>query len=232
MSSDPEHGHGAVLQHRLDGQHVVRGESVLQAVRAAGVLRDVAADRAHHLGGRVGRVVEVVHAGRRADRQVGDPGLHDGRPPIGIYLKNPVEPRQRDHDARFGRQRASGQPGPGAARDVRDAVPKAGAHDRRHLRALGGEQHQSGQNPVRSEGVGLVRAPFGGAGERPQGGAAGGGDVRQHRLERPFPVHAPHPHPLLRPALDPPVDHRRAPPGKPDRGRARVDTGGRVMYEF
>src|SRR6476646_4137266 len=40
------HG-GAVRQHDLLGQHGVGGEAVLEAVRAAGVLRDVAADRAH-----------------------------------------------------------------------------------------------------------------------------------------------------------------------------------------
>ena len=37
----------------LDAEHVVGGEAVLQAVRAAGVLRDVAADRADLLAGRV-----------------------------------------------------------------------------------------------------------------------------------------------------------------------------------
>ena len=46
------------------GQHVVGGEAVLEAVRAAGVLRDVAADGADLLAGRVGRVVEPVRRGR------------------------------------------------------------------------------------------------------------------------------------------------------------------------
>ena len=47
----------AVRQHGLDAEHVVHGEAVLQAVRAAGVLGDVAADRADHLARRIGRVV-------------------------------------------------------------------------------------------------------------------------------------------------------------------------------
>ena len=47
----------AVRQHRLDAEHVVHGEAVLQAVRAAGVLGDVAADRADLLARRIGRVV-------------------------------------------------------------------------------------------------------------------------------------------------------------------------------
>ena len=47
----------AVGQHRLDAEHVMHGEAVLQAVRAAGVLGDVAADRADLLARRIRRVV-------------------------------------------------------------------------------------------------------------------------------------------------------------------------------
>ena len=55
----------AVGQHDVDGEHVVDREAVLEAVRAARVLGDVAADRADLLARRVGRVVEAV-AGDRA----------------------------------------------------------------------------------------------------------------------------------------------------------------------
>ena len=50
----------AVGQHDLEAEHVVDGEAVLEAVRAAGVLGDVAADRADLLARRIGRVVEAV----------------------------------------------------------------------------------------------------------------------------------------------------------------------------
>ncbi len=46
--------------------HVVGREAVLEAVRAAGVLGDVAADRAHLLARRVGRVEEAVAPRPRA----------------------------------------------------------------------------------------------------------------------------------------------------------------------
>src|SRR3712207_7896502 len=46
-------------EHDAQAGHVVRREAVLEAVRAAGVLGDVAADRADDLARRVGRVVEV-----------------------------------------------------------------------------------------------------------------------------------------------------------------------------
>ena len=52
------------------------GEAVLQAVRAAGVLRDVAADRADLLARRVGRVVVAVRRDAPRDVEVGDAGLH------------------------------------------------------------------------------------------------------------------------------------------------------------
>ena len=55
----------AVRQHRFDAEHVVHGEAVLQAVRAAGVLGDVAADRADDLARRIGRVV-AARTARRA----------------------------------------------------------------------------------------------------------------------------------------------------------------------
>ena len=59
----------AVRQHEGQPGDVVRREAVLQAVRAARVLGDVAADRAHLLARRVGRVEEAVARRRRASRR-------------------------------------------------------------------------------------------------------------------------------------------------------------------
>ena len=64
----------AVGEHDLQAAHVVRREAVLEAVRAAGVLGHVAADRAHDLARRVGRV-EVRGPDRGRDRHVRDAGL-------------------------------------------------------------------------------------------------------------------------------------------------------------
>ena len=47
-------------QHDLAAEHVVGGHAVFQAMHAAGILRDVAADGAGDLRGRVGRVVEAL----------------------------------------------------------------------------------------------------------------------------------------------------------------------------
>ena len=50
----------AVHQHHLDAEHVVGGQAVFQAMHAAGILRDVAADRAGDLRGGIGGIVEAV----------------------------------------------------------------------------------------------------------------------------------------------------------------------------
>ena len=58
LAAEPHHL--AVRQHHLEPEHVVGGEAVFQAVHAARVLGDVAADRAGDLARRIGRVVEAL----------------------------------------------------------------------------------------------------------------------------------------------------------------------------
>ena len=94
-------------RHQLPGHHdrpvgeddagaadVVDREPVLQAVRAAGILGDVAADRAGDLRRRVRRVEQSVRAGRFRDRQVRDPGLHSCQAPARIERRQVVERRR------------------------------------------------------------------------------------------------------------------------------------------
>ena len=57
LAAEPHHL--AVDQHQLDAQHVVGGEPVFEAMHAARILGDVAADRAGDLARRIGRVVEA-----------------------------------------------------------------------------------------------------------------------------------------------------------------------------
>ena len=97
------------------------GEAVLQAVRAAGVLGDVAADRADLLARRIRRVVVAERRDPFGDLEIGDAGL-DRHPLVrDVDVEDAVEARQRDHEAAGDRQRAAGQPGAVAARDERHA---------------------------------------------------------------------------------------------------------------
>jgi hypothetical protein len=73
LAAEPHHL--AIHQHHLDAEHIVGGEAVFQAVHAAGIFRDIAADRAGDLRGRIGRVIEALLLDRGGDAEIGDAGL-------------------------------------------------------------------------------------------------------------------------------------------------------------
>ena len=162
--------HAAVGQHDLRGQHVVGGEPVLEAVRAAGVLRDVAADRAHLLARRIGCVVQPVRRRRLRDRQVRDAGLDDRSPVDRIELQDPVQARQADHHTVRDGQRAAGEAGARPACDERHLVLVAHPYRRRHLVGVTGEQYEVGDDAVAGEPVALVRAALHPVGDHVRGG--------------------------------------------------------------
>ena len=62
-------------QHHLDAEHIVGGEAVFEAMHAAGILRDIAADGAGDLRGGIGRVIEALVLHRLGDGEIGDAGL-------------------------------------------------------------------------------------------------------------------------------------------------------------
>ena len=68
----------AVEQHHADAQNVVGGDAVFQAMGAAGVHRDIAADGAGELRRRVGGVEEAAVANGIADGEIGDAGFDAG----------------------------------------------------------------------------------------------------------------------------------------------------------
>jgi len=86
-------------------------------MRAAGVLGDVAADRADDLARRIGRVVAAERRHPLRDRKVGHAGL-DNRAQVGdVHFEDAVHAREADEDAILHRERAAGQPGPVSPRD-------------------------------------------------------------------------------------------------------------------
>ncbi len=140
----------------LKAEHVVDREPVLEAVRAAGVLRDVAAHRADHLGRRVGRVEQPVRRRGLRHRQVGHARLDDRAPRHRVDLKHPAHPRHDDEHALGVRQGAAGQAGAAAARHERHAGVRADPDDRGDL-GRGLRQHdERGHGAVRGQPVALV----------------------------------------------------------------------------
>ncbi len=99
---------------------MVGGHSVLQAVRAAGVLADVAAEGAHALARGIGRVEEPVLREDVLELEVDDSGLND-RALIGIVeVEDAVHACERKHRPAPHRDRPAAETGRRSTRDDRD----------------------------------------------------------------------------------------------------------------
>ena len=155
LAAEPQHlaGH----QHDLAAEHVVGGHAVFEAMHAAGIFRDVAADGAGDLRGRIGRVVEARMRHRIADREIGDARLDHSDAVVEIDLADAVELGHAEQHAVVERQRAAGQRGAGPARHDLDALVVAIAQHLGDL--LGGlrQHHHHRQLPIGGEPVALVR---------------------------------------------------------------------------
>ena len=159
--------HLAGAEHHFHAQNVVAGHAVLEAVSAARVESDVAADRADRLRRGIGSVVETVRRRGLGHLEIDDAGLDRGHPPHRVDGENPVEPVEADDQTAFDRQRAPGQTGAATARDERQAVRVAEADDRDHLLARLGKNDADRPGAERRQSVGLVDDEIGRALEEP-----------------------------------------------------------------
>ena len=143
----------------------MHGEAVLEAVRAAGVLGDVSADRADLLARGIGRVEEAVRRDRTGDVEVGNARFDHDALAVQVDLEDPVHPGERDHDTSRNRSRAAGEPRSRAARDEGDSFAVAGAHDGLHLLGRDGKDDELRNCAVTREPVALVHAELLGLGD-------------------------------------------------------------------
>src|ERR1043166_2348347 len=95
---------------------MIGGGSIFEAMNAAGVLGNVAADRAGRLTRRIGNVIEIIR--RDGARQMGIYQARlDARDAIlSVDFENLAHARQFDHYASIDRQRTSRESCAGAAR--------------------------------------------------------------------------------------------------------------------
>src|SRR5688572_8905608 len=107
LAADPQDF--AVDGDELEAQKIVRREAVFEAVHAAGILGDVAADRAGDLRGRIGGVVEAEMLHGMGDAEVGDARLHAGASVYDVDLEDPVEFSEPENDAVGERQGPAGK---------------------------------------------------------------------------------------------------------------------------
>ncbi len=118
--ADPEHL--AVGHHPFHPQHVVAGDAVLERARAAGVLGDVAAERAPLPGVGIRRVEEALRLDRLHQIAGDHPGLDHRDEVLGGDRPDGVHPLDAEDDASVDRHRPAALPAPRPARRHRDAV--------------------------------------------------------------------------------------------------------------
>ena len=128
-------------RHRADLADVVHGQSVFQAMDAAGIFRDVAADRAGDLRRRIRCVEQSVRRRGLGYREVTDAGLDDRRARKRIDRDDAAQlgERQRRRRRRRAARRRTGWCPRRAPRQEHARMAKS--KDRNDLRLVVGQQH-------------------------------------------------------------------------------------------
>ena len=164
----------AVRQDECQPGHVVGRESVLETVRAACVLGDVAADRADLLARRIRCVEEAVRGDGARDVEVRNARLDDDALALEVDLEDPIHPRERDDDSACHRCGPARKTGAGPACDEWHALPVTRAKHRLDVLGRSGKNDELGDGAVPGEPVALVDAELlrlgddvGGAERRP-----------------------------------------------------------------
>ena len=129
----------------LDAQNVVRGESVLEAMHAARVLRDIATDRAGDLARRIRSVVEAAVGDGLRQGEVTHAGLRDDTAIVEVDVEDAVELSHPDDDGIDSGNRASGERGSRAARHDLESFAMCVAQNGRHF--LGGSRQDDRKGP-------------------------------------------------------------------------------------
>ena len=106
-----------VGQDDLETENVIRRHAVLEAMRSAGVLGDIAADGAGFLAGWIGREEEAVAERLFGELEIDHARLDQRGAVFAIDLEDAVHPGQADDDPALLRDRATGETGAGAASD-------------------------------------------------------------------------------------------------------------------
>ncbi len=154
VRSDVAEGHAfAGDQHDLDGGDMGVGDPVGKAMRAARVVRDVAADGADLLARRVRGEVESERAEMFAQVEIDDARLDPCDAVLGVDLENSVHLRHRDHDRSAERNGTAGKAGSGPSGDHGPVVASRHLHHGLDLSRRFGEHDRPGDATVEHRGV-------------------------------------------------------------------------------
>jgi hypothetical protein len=146
----------AVREDDRRGDDVIDGESVLETMGAARILRDVAADRADALRTRIRRVVISLRRDRTRDVQIDHARLHAHPAVLQIDREDAVHARQHDEQASGHGQRAARESRAGTSRNDRHPVPPRHAHDARNFLGRLGQDHRQRPHARARQAVALV----------------------------------------------------------------------------
>ncbi len=152
--------HRSARQDDLEPAHVVGGHAVLHAAEAAGVGRDVAAERAAGRRRGVRWVGQPRRRRGRLERPVDHPGADHGDALELVELLDLVQPLDVEHDRALRGDRSAGQPGPGALRDHRAARRGGLGQHVDHVGPVAGPHHLERAGRHRAE-RGVHRVPRG-----------------------------------------------------------------------
>ncbi len=136
-----------------EAEDVVGSDAVLQAVGAARVLGDIAADGGDLLAGRVGAELETERRKDILQIEVDDAGLHGGTLIGDINIEDLVHAGELDDEAAAHGDRAAGEIGAGAAGDEGNPVLAAPVDEARDFLCGGGKGHGVG---LAGDGGGVV----------------------------------------------------------------------------
>jgi hypothetical protein len=102
--------------------HVIGGDAVSEGVRAAGIFRNVAADGAGFLAGRVGREMEPGVRDGGAEIGIHYAGLNRGALIFDVNFQDAIHAGKNCEDAAFAGKRAAGKASAGATADERRLI--------------------------------------------------------------------------------------------------------------
>jgi hypothetical protein len=171
--------HGAIHQHHGHAHQVVGGHAVSEAMRAARIHRDIAADGTGKLRRGIGRVEETLRLHRAGDGKIGAPGLHADEAVVEIGFQHRGHSRHtKDHAVGRG-QRPARKRGAGAARHHGHTHLVTDRQRVRHLLRGRGQDRGHGRAPVGGERVAFIGARF----RRVRDHRVGGQDRAQARHE-------------------------------------------------
>ena len=139
---------------------MIHRNAILETMRSAGVLGDVAADGTGALTRRIGRVLETVRFCGGAELRIDDAGLDDSAPVVLVHLEDFVQTRQHEEHGAFVGERPTRQASPRAARHEGHAERREQPHDGNDFFAGTGKHNEIGNAAVSRKTIHRVGQAF------------------------------------------------------------------------